>query len=70
MEIKDFQNLMDKAESLIRDVRDRWEDEEVQERIQNCSEKARKLVYNYPVGSLVGAIVTGYVMGKLLRKKD
>ncbi len=65
-----LEEIAEKLEPLLGKARDVLESEEVRTKVDQVKKTAKSLVDNYPVGSIVGAVAIGYLIGKLLKDDD
>ncbi|HKJ32435.1 MAG TPA: hypothetical protein VKA34_11440 [Balneolales bacterium] len=55
-----------KIEELTRKGELMLQDEEIQERIDDVKKRAKELISEHPVGSMVTGLLIGYLLAKLL----
>lgn len=66
----EFKDILEKSEAVGRQAKAVWESDEVQSKVTLAKNTAKNLVEKYPVGSLAGALLIGYIAGKLLKADE
>ncbi len=65
-----LENLNEELDSALDRGRQMVEDEELAERIEELKLRAENLIRKYPVKSVAGGLLIGYIVGKLFSSED
>ena len=65
-----LENLNKELDSALDRGRQRVEDEELAERVEELKLRAENIIRKHPVKSVAGGLLIGYIVGKLLSSED
>lgn len=65
-----LENLNDRLDRALDRGRRIMNDEELIERLDELKHRAERLIRKYPVKSLAGGLLAGYILGKLLSSEE
>lgn len=65
-----LEEITEKLQPALEKVRNLLDRKEVRDSVATVKSSAKSLVDKYPVGSIVGAVALGYLIGKLLKDDD
>lgn len=66
----DYDEILKKAEELVAQAQKTWQSDEVQSKVIWARKVAKEIVDKFPLGSIAGAILLGFIIGRLLRNDE